>query len=129
MTIRRTQQFRMLVGALAILGTALNAWVLTVHVTSVVLTSMRANGGGIVICGQGATRTAPSSDDGKSIPRKHCPICSGLAALHIGVLSDPGLYVPLRATSMLVVSETAVAHVLDRRPDQLLNRGPPPRYS
>lgn len=126
MTIRRIQRFRVLVGAFAILGAALNAWVLAVHITSVALTSMRANGGAIVICGQSGTRTAPWSDDGKSVPRRHCPICSGLAALHFGVLSNPGLDVPLRATSMRVVSETAVAHVLDRRPDRLLNRGPPP---
>ncbi|MBS0251984.1 MAG: hypothetical protein JSR78_13070 [Proteobacteria bacterium] len=121
--MRRTRQFRKFVSALAILGAALNAWVLSVHLTSVALTSMRAD---VVICGQKRAATAPWSGDGKSIPRNHCPICSGLAVLHIGVLTDAGLGIPSRTAPMLVVSETMVAYVLDRRPDRLLNRGPPP---
>lgn len=125
MTMQRTRQVRKFVGALAVLGAALNAWVLTVHVTSLALTSMRADG--VVICGQKRIGTNPWSGDGKSVPRKHCPICSGLAVLHIGVLTDAGLSIPSRAASMLVESETMVAYVLDRRPDRLLNRGPPLR--
>jgi hypothetical protein len=113
----------MFVSALAILGAALNAWILAGHVTSVALMSMQADD--IVICSQKGAERAPTSDDDNSGPRRHCPICSGLAVLHLGVLNDPGINVPLRAASMSLVSERRAPHVLDRRPDRLLNRGPP----
>lgn len=127
MTRLRIPRYRTAIGALAILGALLNVWILTIHFTSVALTSLQADGGGVVICHQGRIITVAGKrlGDENRLPKKHCPICSGLAALHLGVLNEPGLDVALRSMPMAGASQTATARTIDRRPRQTLNRGPP----
>ena len=124
----RVRHFRTVFGGVAVLGAILNAWVLTVHLTSMALIAMKADGDGIVICRQGGV--TPHADflgeREKRHPAKRCPICSGFAALNLGVLGQSGLHVALLAAPMAVPSVTTVApRVVDSRLQRILNRGPP----
>lgn len=123
----RASQFRTTVGALAILGALLNVWVLTVHVTSVTLTHLRADGGGVLICHQGGFRFIADTDEGggRQPSRPRCPICSGMAVLHVAVIGNPALNLFLPSTPATVVSDAGLPNVADRRLLQILNRGPP----
>ncbi|MFT3730649.1 MAG: hypothetical protein QM780_04365 [Hyphomicrobium sp.] len=118
-----------MIGALAILGAILNAWVFSVHVASTALTSLGADHGFVVVCGQGGTVTL--ADLGiageKPLSKKHCPICSGLASLHVGILSEPGFEIARFLAPALIRSDAIVMRVIDRRPRELFNRGPPDR--
>ena len=109
------------------MGAVLNAWVLTVHITSVMLTQLGASGGGIVICHQGGTKHVPlaATTDEKHAPKKDCPICSGQAALHIGVLHEPLLHIVPAARERSELGEILSELVVDHRPLTILNRGPP----
>lgn len=124
----RVRHFRTVFGGIAVLGAMLNAWVLTVHLTSVTLSGMKANGDGVLICRQGGVTTLVDlrGESEKRRPEKRCPICSGFAALQLGVLAEPGLHVALLTAPMAVPSDTTVApRVVDRRLQRILNRGPP----
>lgn len=116
-----------MVGALAVLGALLNVWVLAVHITSVGLAQLHADGGGIVICHQGGFKYVSDLGLGGDKPssKKRCPICSGLAALHIGVVNEPAVHVSLPAGHATAISEIGIAVTIDRRLQQILNRGPP----
>ncbi|MBY0560269.1 DUF2946 family protein [Hyphomicrobium sp.] len=113
--------------ALAILGAILNAWVLTVHITSVAVTQLEPSGGNIVICHKGSLKYL--ADEGtpgeKPEPQKSCPICSGLASLDIGIASEPSLHVAPVALGHIQIGSTSTELVADHRPEQILNRGPP----
>ncbi|MBS0232114.1 MAG: hypothetical protein JSR99_01365 [Proteobacteria bacterium] len=108
-------------------GALLNVWVLTVHVTSVALTQLRADGGGVVICHQGSLKYLADADLGSSkLPsKKQCPICSGLAALHVGVISELAMDVLLPTLFEVDVPDVGRVDVADRRLQQIFNRGPP----
>ena len=122
----RKRKFRRAVGALAILGALLNAWVLTVHVTSVALTRMHASGGGIAICHQGEIKYVFLPDAGeKPISKKSCPICSGLASLHIGIINEPSLQTVRLGLVRFERPNQVYDVVTDHRPRQIYNRGPP----
>jgi hypothetical protein len=124
----RAPSFRATIGALAVLGALLNVWVLTVHITSVALTQLRADGDGVVICHQGGFKYVADLGLGGTKPssKKHCPICSGLAALHIGVVNEPGVHISLPAGRAMAISEIGGGAVtVDRRLQRILNRGPP----
>jgi hypothetical protein len=127
MRILKVSRFRKTVGALAILGAILNAWVLTLHVTSTALASLRADGTSVLICHQGGTTSIVDLGTGSPAPssKKHCPICSGLASLHLGILSAPGLIVATGVRPAMVTTDGTTARIRDRRPHQTLNRGPP----
>jgi hypothetical protein len=127
MTKVRARQIRQFVSALAILGALLNAWVLTVHTTSVILAQLHSTGGdAVVICHQGGGTQAQgtTTPDKRPASNKNCPICSGLASLHLAVFSQPLLLTASTLRGAAVVSaDTAL--VLDLRPREILNRGPP----
>jgi hypothetical protein len=91
------------------------------------LTQLGANGGGIVICHQGGTKYVqlPGAADEKQAPKKDCPICSGQAALHFGVLQEPLLHIAPAALGRSEVDEIYLELVVDHRPLTILNRGPP----
>ncbi len=123
----RSRRFRALIGALAVLGAVLNAWVLVIHMTSVALGNLRADDGAFIICHQGAPTSF--ADLGLKSPKpaskKQCPICSGLAALHFGVVTEPNLHMAPFAARATAVSVTMDALIDDHRLHQILNRGPP----
>jgi len=123
----RTRQFRRFVSALAILGALLNAWVLTVHTTSTILAQLHSTSGdAVVICHQGGKTEGQgtTTPDKKPAQNKSCPICSGLASLHLAIVSQPLLLTSAPSRGATVFS-TYSALVLDHRPRQILNRGPP----
>ncbi|RUP08252.1 DUF2946 family protein [Hyphomicrobium sp.] len=113
--------------ALAILGAVLNAWVLTVHIASMALAQLHPSGGEIVICHKGSLKyIADVGTPGeKPASQKSCPICSGLAALDIGIASEPSLHVAPVTIGGVQLGNTSVELVADHRPEQILNRGPP----
>lgn len=116
----------MVVGALAVLGAVLQAWVLPIHLTSLAVKSLHADGGRVVICHQrGATTITPGAEAGKPFSKKHCPVCSGLAALHFGVLGEGGIVLALREMPTTAVSAAVATRVIDRSPVRIFNRGPP----
>ncbi|MGO4685006.1 DUF2946 family protein [Hyphomicrobium sp. 2TAF46] len=123
----RTRQFKRTVGALAVLGALLNAWVLTVHITSVALAQLQPSAGDIVICHKGSLKYVADTGapDEKPASQKSCPICSGLAALDFGIASEPLLHVAPMAVGGVQISNTSDELVADHRPEQILNRGPP----
>jgi hypothetical protein len=127
MSTLRTRRSRAFVGALAILGAVLNAWLLTVHTTSMALTAFDASGSEIVICRQGSITTIVAPGTGRTRPasKTHCPICSGLAALHFGVIAKPGVEIARNSLPDALASVATVASTTDRRPYRILNRGPP----
>jgi Protein of unknown function (DUF2946) len=118
--------FKRFIGALAIFGALLNVWVITVHIRSVLLMELGARGDGVVICRQGGTldRAVPDQSDKKSAPDKQCAICSGLASLHLAVMSPPSV-LAAPCPDDLEVWAVHAALVADHRPRQTLNRGPP----
>lgn len=119
------RQFRRIVGALAILGAFLNAWVLTLHITSAALIKLHAIGG-IAICHHGDIKYVFFPDAGeKPVSKKGCPVCSGLANLDAGTVSEPSLYVAPPASVCLRSEYLSHDLVVDHRPRQTLNRGPP----
>lgn len=123
----RIRQFRRFASALAILGSLLNAWVLTVHTTSVILAQLHStSGSAVVIChqGGGAQGHGTNTPDKRPAQNKSCPICSGLASLHLAIVSQPLALTAAPARGATVVS-TYPALVLDHRPREILNRGPP----
>jgi len=115
------------VSALAVLGAILNAWVLTVHTTSVILKSLHAGGDGIVICHQGGLKylDQTGTTGKKSTPEKNCPICSGVAALHLGIVSPPMLHIAPAERHGFEIYALDAEIVVDHRPQQIFNRGPP----
>lgn len=128
MEIFRARQFRRCVGALAVFGALLNAWVLTLHITSVALKHLHAMNGGTVICHEGRTKYVQISEaaHNKHSPTKECPICSGMASLPIVIVSEPQLHVAPIAVRGVEIAQIHVALVADHRPLKILNRGPPP---
>jgi hypothetical protein len=123
----RIRQFRRLVSALAILGALLNVWVLTGHTTSVILAQLHSTSGdAVVICHQGGKTEGQgtSTPDKRPAQNKSCPICSGLASLHLAIVSQPLLLTASTSRGATVVIAYA-ALVLDHRPREILNRGPP----
>ncbi|MBS0239355.1 MAG: hypothetical protein JSR89_13105 [Proteobacteria bacterium] len=114
-------------GALAVLGAILNAWVLTVHITSVALTQLQPIAGDIVICHKGSLEYVADAGapDEKPASPKNCPICSGLATFDVGLVSEQSLQIAPIARSSVEISETRAELVADHRPHQILNRGPP----
>jgi hypothetical protein len=125
MSSRRTRRFRQVVSALAVLGAVLNVWVLTVHATSLILNQLHANSE--VSCHQGVPKIADDLGTGrtKPTPAKSCPICTGLASLHLGIISQPVLDVGSTAETGLDDGTTEAELVVDHRPRRILNRGPP----
>jgi hypothetical protein len=123
----KSRRFPMVVGALAVLGAVLHAWVLPIHLTSLAVKSLQADGDRVAICHQrGATTIAGhGAEAGKPLSKKHCPVCSGLAALHFGVLGEGGIVLALREMQTTAVSAAVVTRVIDRSPVRILNRGPP----
>ena len=124
----RTRQFKWTVGALAVLGALLNVWVLTIHITSVALTQLHVGGSDIVICQKGGLKyvVGLGAPGEKTAPGKNCPICSGLAALNISIVSDTSLQIaPIARNVTDEISETRDELVADHSPQQILNRGPP----
>jgi hypothetical protein len=117
----------MMVGALALFGAVLNAWVMTVHITSMGLISIHADGAAVVICHRGGVTSVADFESGSStpLPKKHCPICSGLATLHFGILNDPVLDIATGVQPATAATAIATVRTGDRRPRQTLNRGPP----
>lgn len=126
----RAHRFRGTVGAVAIFAALLNVWVLTVHVTSMALTQLRADGGRVVICHQGTLKYLADADLGSSkLPsKKQCPICSGLTALHVGVIDEPAMDVSRPARFEVGLPDFSKVDAGDRRLQQVFNRGPP-RFS
>ncbi|WP_339085703.1 hypothetical protein [Hyphomicrobium sp. ghe19] len=127
MKIARARRFRQLVSALAVLGAILNAWVLTVHITSVAVTQLEQSGGDIVICHKGSLKyfADVGTPGEKPESQKSCPICSGLASLDIGMASEPSLHVAPVALGHIQIGSTCAELVADHRPEQIFNRGPP----
>jgi len=123
----RTSRFRTTVGALALLGAVLNVWVLTLHITSTALASLRADGMDIVICHQGGVISIADFGSENPAPssKKHCPICSGLATLHFGILHEPDLSIARGIVPVTTAIGIVAARIGDRLPQQTLNRGPP----
>lgn len=123
----RSRRFRVVVGALAVLGAVLHAWVLPIHLTSLAVKSLQADGGRVVICHQRGTTTiaAAGAEVGKPLSKKDCPVCSGLAALHFGVLGEGGIVLALREMPTTAVSAAVATRVIDRSPVRIFNRGPP----
>jgi hypothetical protein len=125
MTKARARQFRQLVSALAILGALLNAWVLTFHTTSVILAQLHSTGGSaVVICHQGGATKGTTTPDKSPAQNKSCPICSGLASLHLAVFGQPLLLTALTSRGTTIPG-TNFALILDHSPLRILNRGPP----
>lgn len=123
----RVHKWKRMVGALAILGALLNAWALAVHTASAASIELHAKTDGMVICHRGGFITVADPDGGGSKPptKKRCPICSGVASLHIGVLNEPAVLTPVLAGASDIVSDFEHAEALDRRLQRILNRGPP----
>jgi hypothetical protein len=118
----RAHHLREIISALAIAGALLNAWVFTVHTTAMARAkTVTIAGMTVVICQ--ADQDAGSSNK-PSIPGKNCPICSGLAAFHIAVLTSIML---LAVTQPRAVNSFGAfaALFLDHRPLRIFNRGPP----
>jgi hypothetical protein len=127
MSIVRIRRFKHVLSALAIMGALLNAWVLTVHTKSVILSGFHAKVDGLVACHSGGAKSAEAADTrdkSPASPRKTCPICSGLASLHIGVLAQPLLLVASDTRGATILATRAELAV-DHRPHRTLNRGPP----
>lgn len=123
----RVHKWKQMIGALAILGALLNAWALAIHTASAASIELRAKADGIIICHRGGFVTVADLDGGGSKPptKKRCPICSGAASLHVGVLDEPALLTPVPAGASDVVAGFESAAALDRRLQRILNRGPP----
>jgi hypothetical protein len=123
----RTRRFKAMIGALALLGAIVNVCVLTVHITSVALTSVGADGEGLIICHKnGITLVTDARNDGATpSSKKRCPICSGLATLHLGVMGEAGFHTAVLGSEATAIASIIHARIVDRRLQQILNRGPP----
>lgn len=123
----RVHRFKVLFGVLAILGAGLNAWVLTVHLTAMALAGLQTADGGIVICRQGGGKIIVGSSGEADKPKRNssCPICSGMAALHFGIIDEPSSNLAGVQVSAAIVADTRVSLIADHRLHEVLNRGPP----
>ena len=80
----------------------------------------------IVICHQGDLKHLADGTTGKKpVPEKSCPICSGLASLHLGIISQPVFDLGSTAKTGFDVGTNGAELVVDHRPCRILNRGPP----
>lgn len=123
----RKIRFSTVLSAVAICGALLNAWVLTGHLTATALAELHAFGGGIPICRQSGIAYVPNDagKTGKPAPGKGCPICTGLAALHLAVIDEPVQLAVRRAVPTSTTTEANLSVVSGHRLHAVLNRGPP----
>jgi Protein of unknown function (DUF2946) len=112
----------------ALLGLVIHAWLFANHLASHVKAAVTSRAPAIEICHGDATATiADPFDDGapaKGNSDEQCPICEGLATLHIGIpVNISSLpFVPQRL-SKLAFRDDARRAVSDRLTPN--NRGPP----
>jgi hypothetical protein len=119
----RVQWFKVLFGVLAISGASVNAWVLTVHLTTMAVAALRS-GDTVVICRSGAI--AGLNGEAEKPARKNgCPVCSGTAALHFGIIDEPKLLLAPVQISTAYVADVSPTLAVDHRLHEVLNRGPP----
>jgi hypothetical protein len=120
---------RHLATGFALIGLVIHAWLFANHLGSQIKASFASRAPPAVeICHGGATTTiADPFDDGvpaKDNSDEQCPICEGLAALHIGITVNI-LWITFapRCVSALAATHDALRAVTDRLPPN--NRGPP----
>ena len=127
MSLARISRFRSVLTALAVMAALLNAWLLTLHTRSVILSeALRIAGAAAPFCHSGAGKTIDGSDSRNELPApsKTCPVCSGLASLHLGDIAAP-LAIVLATTRGASISAPGAELAVDHRPLRPLNRGPP----
>lgn len=140
MSARVATGWRRFTSALAIASVLVNALILTVHATSSFALSQSpppaslsrpALIGGVgpdalVICKGDHAALAQERGAPEKPPadKTSCPICLGMAAMQLAVLSEPVELVQ-RMRHGTALPETYAVFILDHRPLETVNRGPP----
>lgn len=126
MRARGTNRSQYVIATLAVLGTLLNVWALTVHTKTAILAALHARSDHAVIChGPSPVTHAPDGKNNRRLPKSDCPICSGFTALHIAIIAVPLGHGAPAVTDGCGTVEALNDLAVDHRPREILNRGPP----
>jgi Protein of unknown function (DUF2946) len=132
MSLGARNRWRRLIGAIALVSVLQHAWLLALHTTSPLITLLDADSahqaGDPDICSGHQQRgthqerdDAPGDDQGS---KTSCPICLGLASLHLAVLNSWDL--PARSeTGNSVLQADLREDAPAPLPLKIRNRGPP----